>query len=77
MRRAFSFRPLPEAAANDNLIEKRLILNLILASVLGTSVQYTPDTKLRLTGQDIKKLVASGLPDSVVLNAIEISETEF
>ena len=77
MRRAFSFRPLPEAAANDNLIEKRLILNLILASVLGTSVQYTPDTKLRLTGHDIKRLVASGLPDSVVLNAIEISETEF
>ena len=77
MRRAFFFRPLPEAAANDNLIEERLILNLILASVLGTSVQYTPDTKLRLTGHDIKRLVASGLPDSVVLNAIEISETEF
>jgi hypothetical protein len=77
MRRAFSFRPLTEAAANDNLIEERLILNLILASVLGTSVQYTPDTKLRLTGHDIKRLVASGLPDSVVLNAIEISETEF
>jgi hypothetical protein len=77
MRRAFSFQLSPETTAEDNLIEKRSILNLILAAVLETSVQYTPDTKLRLTGQDIRKLIASGLPDSVVLNAIEISDTEF
>jgi hypothetical protein len=77
MRKAFSFQLSPEAIADENLLEKTSILHLILAAVLQTSVQYTPDTKPRLTGQDIKKLVASGLPDSVVLNAIEISDTRF
>jgi hypothetical protein len=77
MRKALSFQLSPEATADESLLEKRSILNLILAVVLQTSVQYTPDTKPKLTGQDINKLVASGLPDSVVLNAIEVSDTKF
>jgi hypothetical protein len=77
MRKAFSFQLSAESIADENLLEKTSILHLILAAVLQTSVQYTPDTKPRLTGPDIKKLVVSGLPDCVVLNAIEISDTRF
>lgn len=77
MPKDFSFQPPPEATADENLLEKKSILKLILAAVLQTSVQYTPDTKPRLTGQDIEKLVASRPPDSVVLNAIEVSDTKF
>jgi hypothetical protein len=80
MRRAFEFPISPQLASHkkssdEDLIERRPILSLILAAVLQTSVRYSPETKPRLTRLDIMKLVASGLPDSVVLRAIEISDT--
>jgi hypothetical protein len=73
MHNAFGFRLSPEADSDENLIEKWPILNLILAAVLQTSVEYSSETKPRLTGQNIMKLVRSGLPDSVVLSAINLT----
>lgn len=77
MREALTFRFSPEATSDENLLESQPILSLILASVLGTSVGYSPDTKPRLTSQDVMKLVASGLPDSVVLTAVETNHRAF
>lgn len=77
MREALTFRFSPEATSDENLLESQPILSLILASVLGTSVGYSPDTKPQLTSQDVMKLVASGLPDSVVLTAVETNDKAF
>ena len=76
MHESFEFRPSPEGVLDEYLIERWPILNLILAAVLRTSVRYSPETKLSLTGQDIAKLIATGLPDNVVLRAIAANDIE-
>ncbi len=75
MREAFAFRVSPEATSDENM--RRPLLNVLLATALRTSIGYSPQTKPRLTGQGIVRLLVSGLSDSVMLNVVETFDKPF
>ena len=62
---------LPEFISEEDLLDKPMILLLVLASVLQSSVTYSPGDSLCLGNQDVVTLVAHGLPETMVLRAIE------
>ena len=69
---------LPEFISQEDLMDKPLILLLVLASVLQTSITYSPkERRPRLVNQDVVALLAHGLPESLVLTAIKTTENEF
>jgi hypothetical protein len=68
---------IPEFIPDEDLTKMPLILLLILASVLRTSVTYSRESRPRLANQDILAMVGHGLPDGVVLQAIKATENEF
>jgi hypothetical protein len=68
---------LPEFISEEDLLDKPMILLLVLASVLQSSVTYSPGNSLRLANQDVVTLVAHGLPETMVLRAIEKTENKF
>ena len=75
MCKAFPFRLSPEAISDESLTQRRPILSL--AAVLQSSVGCSPETKPRLNGQAVVKLVASGLPDSVSPSRVERNDRSF
>ena len=75
MCKLFPFRLTPEAISDESLTERRPILGLV--TVLQSSVSNHQKTKLRLTGQAVVKLVASGLPDSVSPSRVERNDRSF
>jgi len=68
---------LPEFMTEEDLTDKPLIVLLILASVLQTSITYSRDRPPRLANQDVVTLVDHGIPESLVLRAIEAADNEF
>jgi|SRR6516164_6778452 hypothetical protein len=67
---------LPEFISQEDLMDKPLVLLLVLASVLQTSITYSPG-RARLVNQDVVALLAHGLPESLVLRAIDATDSEF
>jgi hypothetical protein len=76
MREYFRFRFSPQSTSDEN-IERWAILSLILIPAPQTSFQYLPETKLRLTAQELKKLIVRGLSDNVVLSEIKTHDKAF
>jgi hypothetical protein len=68
---------LPEFISEEDLLDKPMILLLVLASVLQSSVTYSPGDSLCLANQDVVTLVAHGLPETMVLRAIEKTKNKF
>jgi hypothetical protein len=68
---------LPEFVTEEDLTDKPLILFLILASVLQTSITYSRASQPRLANKDVVALVDHGLPESLVLRAIDATEQDF
>jgi len=68
---------LPEFVTEEDLTDKPLILLLLLASVLQTSITYSQESRPRLANQDVVTPLAHGLPEPVVLQAFEVTENEF
>jgi hypothetical protein len=77
MCKAFPFQLSPEATSDENLLGKRPIFSLLLATVLQISVGRSPGTKPRVTGPHVVKLVASGIPDTGVLSGVETNHKAF
>jgi hypothetical protein len=75
MRETFAFRVSPEATSDENM--RRPLLNVLLATAPRTSFGYSPQTKPRLTGQGIVRLLVSGFSDSVMLNVVETFDKAF
>jgi len=68
---------IPDFISEEDLTDRPLILRLILASVLQTSVTYSQETRPVLTNQDIATLSVAGVPEQVLLKAIKAAEDEF
>jgi len=68
---------LPEFAMEEDLTDKPLILFLVLASILQTSITYSPESRPRLANQDVVALVNHGLPERLILRAIDAADNEF
>ena len=68
---------LPEFVTEEDLTDKPLILLLLLASVLQTSISYSSESGPRPANQHVVALVDLGLPESLVLRAIEASDNVF
>jgi len=68
---------LPEFVSEEDLLDMPMILLLVLASVLQSSVTYSPGDSLCLGNEDVVTLVAHGLPESMVLRAIEKTKNKF
>lgn len=66
-----------EFASEEDLTQSPLILLLIVASILQTPITYSPDSLPRLSNQDVLTLRAHGLPESIVLRAIGVTENGF
>ena len=68
---------LHELLPEEDLMERPLILLLIVASILQTPITYSLDSLPQLSNQDVLTLIAHGLPESIVLRAIEATENDF
>lgn len=68
---------LPEFVTGEDLTDNPLILLLVLASVLQTPITYSPESRPRLANQDVVALVNHGLPERLILRAIEATDNEF
>lgn len=71
-----------EVATDCELIEeahiyKQPILNLILAALLHSSFLGSEQNKPRLNNDDVMKLSASCLSDSLIVRIIEVYESDF
>ncbi len=58
-------------------IYKQPILNLILAALLRPSFLGSEQNKPRINNDDVLKLAASRLSESVIVRVIEVCETDF
>jgi hypothetical protein len=77
LRRSEHTWKIPEYIPDEDLTRMPLALLLVLASVLQTSATYSEETRPKLANQDIAALVAHGLPERVILQAINATENEF
>jgi hypothetical protein len=68
---------IPDFIPDDDFTDNPLILLLLLASVLQTSVSYSLDTRPCLTNQDIVTLLDRGIPEGLVLEVIDATENNF
>jgi len=68
---------LPEFVSEEDITDKPMVLLLVLASVLQTSITYSPKSRPRLGNHDVMALLAHGLPESIVLKAINAIENDF
>jgi len=67
----------PEVVTEEDLTDKPLILLLLLASILQTPITYSPESRPKLANQDVVALVNHGLPDRLILRAIDATDNEF
>jgi hypothetical protein len=68
---------LPEFVSEEDITDKPMVLLLVLASVLQTSIMYSPESHPRLGNRDVVALLARGLPENLVLKAINAVENDF
>jgi len=73
MARRTSLAPFSE----EDLTDRPLVLLLLVASVLQTTITYSSECPPCLRNEDVITLVSHGLPEVVVLRAIQATENAF
>jgi hypothetical protein len=69
---------LPEFVSEEDITDKPMVLLLVLSAVLQTSIIYSPgESGARLRNKDVMTLLRHGLPESLVLKAINAIENDF
>jgi len=66
-----------EFVMEEDLTDEPLILFLVLASILQTPITYSPESRPKLSNCDVVALVNHGLPERLILRAIDATDNEF